>query len=285
MPIEQSKNKHTDMENCEALWELTDPDCAQCRKKDTEYRSTYHFIQINELDRHYGVVAGAINLTDYTKEELKNILSAYDWALDEAEELIAEAVFETECLEYAHLFYDSWNQAIHCVEEYTKLDLNELREHTKDKMVSLKIYEYIEDDFSPSKRIEFTITQDALQEYLDEIEYEESLEVFLTLYNSDDSMAIYNYMEDDNRILNEQVSYADDVIDMYDEYKKQTSESDLTLEEFYLYEYTSDSASLQLNNVLEMKYYPSLDDKIKATGDKENNNVAKTMNHEKEQER
>lgn len=118
------------IKNNETEWFVTDPDCAQCCRLEKDNENIFHFIQINEIGEDaFRVVTGYIDLRDYTEDELKTILDSYDYSLSEEKQYIAEAVFETECMEYDYTSFPTWNQAVSYIENYTKQDLSELKEN------------------------------------------------------------------------------------------------------------------------------------------------------------
>lgn len=83
------------------------------------------------------------------------------------------------------------------------------------KTVKLLINHYTGDDFNPSRQTSFMITKECLQDYLTETEDDRTIEEFMETYNSDESEVIYNYANDDGRILSEEITYCDDFIERY----------------------------------------------------------------------
>lgn len=90
-------------------WTLTDYDCLQYCKQysDTEFS----FIQAVWLDGDdnsdsYAVCAGYIDLNLYATEDIESAIAAYDYTMesvkeiydDAANQIIAECLFETDCL-------------------------------------------------------------------------------------------------------------------------------------------------------------------------------------------
>ena len=88
-----------------------------------------------------------------------------------------------------------------------------------ERMVELLLNDYIGDDFSFSRQVKFSITEDCLKDYLQATEEDRSIKDFLATYDSDEALVIYDYASDDGRILSEDIIYSDLFIESYNEYK------------------------------------------------------------------
>ena len=124
-------------------WFCTDPDCMQYCKQvnDTEF----HFVQAVWLDTcsgdttaenakdetdNYVVCSGYIDLDCYSEEDVNCALSSYDYTLesankifgDDANQIIAECLFEDECLTDGNSIsvVVSWDDAEKIIQNYIK---------------------------------------------------------------------------------------------------------------------------------------------------------------------
>lgn len=102
--------------------------------------------------------------------------------------------------------------------------------------IKLLINDYIDDDYLPSRQLEFTITEECLKDYLIETEDDRTVEEFLTTYDSDESSVLYEYATDNNRILSEEITYCDNFITDYNDYVNDKLIK-ISQEEYYWYEY------------------------------------------------
>lgn len=101
------------------------------------------------------------------------------------------------------------------------------------KTVQLLINDYIGDDFDMSRQVRFIIEESCLIEYLAEWEFEErSLQEFLDTYDSDEAESVYNYADNDNRILSEEIIYCDDFLMEY-KTAMEGCEDPMTKEDYY----------------------------------------------------
>ena len=105
-------------------------------------------------------------------------------------------------------------------------------------IINLLLNHYIGDDFNPSRKVSFFITEECLKDYLMATEDERTIEVFLRTYDSDESASIYNYAEDDGRIISKRVTYCDDFEEKYKEHIGRIKENK-TKEQYYWNEYCS----------------------------------------------
>lgn len=62
------------------------------------------------------------------------------------------------------------------------------------------------------------ITKECLQDYLTETEDGRTIEEFMDTYDSDESEIIYNYANDDGRILSGEITYCDNFIKRYNDF-------------------------------------------------------------------
>lgn len=106
-----------------------------------------------------------------------------------------------------------------------------------ENTIKLLVNHYIDDDFYPSRQLEFTITKECLIDYLTETEDDRTIEEFITTYDSDESSVIYEYATDDNRVLSEKISYCDDFMAAYNDYIDYAI-NPMTAENYYWEEYT-----------------------------------------------
>ncbi len=106
-------------------------------------------------------------------------------------------------------------------------------------IVNLLLNHYIGDDLNPSRQISFFITEECLTDYLTATEDERTIEEFLRTYDSDESAVIYDYAEDDGRIISERITYCDDFEQKYKEYIEIIKEEDKTKEQYYWDTYCS----------------------------------------------
>lgn len=60
------------------------------------------------------------------------------------------------------------------------------------------------------------ITKKCLSDYLKMLQEERTIQDFLTTYDSDESSVIYDYANDDERIISEEITYSDDFKQEYE---------------------------------------------------------------------
>lgn len=90
------------------------------------------------------------------------------------------------------------------------------------KLVELVVNAYIEDNYTPSRKVSFKITKGCLEDYLLETEDDRSVDEFLDTYDSDESEVVYNYAADDGRVLSEKITYCDDFYTQYNDFVRRT---------------------------------------------------------------
>ena len=73
--------------------------------------------------------------------------------------------------------------------------------------LSILINDYLGDDISPSRTLNFKITKDCLEDYLRDLGGGLDAQTFLDTYGSDEAEGLYWYASDDNRILSERIDY------------------------------------------------------------------------------
>lgn len=99
------------------------------------------------------------------------------------------------------------------------------------KTVSLILNDYVGENYCPTKQTRFMISEDCLNDYLKATDDERDIPQFLESYDSDEANVIYDYASDDGRIIQEDVSYSDDVIEKYKKYMEENYT--ITIEDFY----------------------------------------------------
>lgn len=133
-----------------ADWILTDPDCLQMRKQmDEECVGIFELLQVDEyggqMDNskpYYVLASGEIDLNEFTKEEISQVLDVYGYesiehlkglvgSEVEAFGQIAEMLFEVNSTEYYVMKFDTWNSALEEIERRTGADLSMMREAEK----------------------------------------------------------------------------------------------------------------------------------------------------------
>ena len=96
-------------------WVLTDDDTFQHRRFAgfTEGKPNFELVQINEYpDGTFKVSHGIVYLSDYTEEEINEVLATYGYDESTEPELLAEAIIEQECIEYeSHNDFGSFDEA------------------------------------------------------------------------------------------------------------------------------------------------------------------------------
>jgi len=88
--------------------------------------------------------------------------------------------------------------------------------------VRLNIGHYIDNDFSPSRVTTFLVRIQDLEDYLEQSEDDRTGEEFYQTYDSDEAQVLYEYMSDDGKILDEEVTYCDAFEKDYADYIKRT---------------------------------------------------------------
>ena len=102
--------------------------------------------------------------------------------------------------------------------------------------IKLLVNDYIDDDYNPSRQLQFVITKECLMDYLTETDDDRTVEEFMGTYDSDESSVIYEYAMDDNRVLSEEIIYCDDFVAAYNDYTDAV-ENPMTAENYYWEEY------------------------------------------------
>ena len=126
-------------------WICTDPDCMQYCKKIN--KTEYEFIQAVWLDTcgddkraenakdksdNYTVCTGYIDLNLYSEDYKEGSISSYGYTMDlvkeiygnDANQIIAECLFEDECLTDNHSIADvvSWNDAEIIIQKFMEVN-------------------------------------------------------------------------------------------------------------------------------------------------------------------
>ena len=91
-----------------------------------------------------------------------------------------------------------------------------------NKFVELKICNYIDDTLDVERKVKFKITKECLQDYLTETEDDRTINKFLETYNSDESSIIYEYANNDNRVLSKEITFCDDFNEQYEDFIRRT---------------------------------------------------------------
>ena len=91
-----------------------------------------------------------------------------------------------------------------------------------NKFVELKIRNYINDTLEVEREVKFKITERCLKDYLIETEDGRTINKFLETYNSDESSIIYEYANNDNRVLSKEITYCDDFNEQYKDFIRRT---------------------------------------------------------------
>ena len=102
-----------------------------------------------------------------------------------------------------------------------------------NKFVELKICNYINNTLEVEREVKFKITEECLNDYLTETEDNRTVNEFLETCDSDESSVIYEYANDDGRILSEEITYCDKFIEKYEDFVRriQMFDPDMTAEE------------------------------------------------------
>ena len=102
-----------------------------------------------------------------------------------------------------------------------------------NKFVELKICNYINNTLEVEREVKFKITEECLNDYLTETEDNRTVNEFLETCDSDESSVIYEYANDDGRILSEEITYCDKFIEKYEDFVRriQMFNPDMTAEE------------------------------------------------------
>lgn len=86
--------------------------------------------------------------------------------------------------------------------------------------VCIILNNYIGNGINLSRTVVFHILRECLNEYLEAMEDDRDIEVFLNTYDSDEAEMAYRYAADDVRIIKEQISYCSEFEKAYENYVK-----------------------------------------------------------------